>query len=182
VANELVFEATSGGFSTEGASVRRGFVSSAVAKPFSWLLASAAMSVSSATFTTLVPGISHYVPNVPPVLFRVDVTARGRLATLAGTSVTGRLGAGYTFLAGRHLTDRVIGPSNHVLNAGTALRWRHFELGVDAYNLLARHYADEAEYYVSNWSLQPGTPLASPSIHLTQAPPLTVLASLALYF
>ena len=79
-----------GGFSTQGASVRRGFIASAVAKPFPWLLASLATSVSSSTFTTLVPGISHYVPNVPPVLFRVDVTARGTLTTLAGVPVTAR--------------------------------------------------------------------------------------------
>jgi iron complex outermembrane receptor protein len=182
VANELVFEATSGGFSTEGASVRRGFIASAVARPFSWLLASAAASVSSSTFTTLVPGISHYVPNVPPALFRVDLTARGKLTTLARTPMIGRVGVGYTFLAGRHLTDRVVGPSNNVLNAGTGVRWGRLELGLDAYNLLDLRYADEAQYYVSNFSLQPGTPLASPAIHLTQAPPLTALGSLAVYF
>jgi TonB family protein len=182
VQNELVFEATSGGFSTEGASLRRGFVASIVANPAPWLLGSIATSISSSTFTTLVPGVSHYVPNVPPVLFRADVNARGKLIALAGSPVTGRLGVGYTFLAGRHLTDKVIGPSNNVLNAGGALRFRQVEVGVDAYNLLALQYADEAEYYVSNWSLQPGTPLASPAIHLTQAPPLTVLGSAALYF
>jgi iron complex outermembrane receptor protein len=182
VENELVFEASSGGFSAEGASVRRGFISSGVAKPFPWLLASLATSVSSATFTTLVPGVSHYVPNVPPLLFRADISARGKLMAFAGTPVTGRLGIGYTFLGGKHLTDRVVGPSNHVLNAGTTLRCGHFELGVDAYNLLDLRYADDAEYYVSNWSLEPGTALASPAIHLTQAPPLTVLGSMAVYF
>jgi hypothetical protein len=182
VENELVFEASSGGFSTEGASVRRGLVASVVATPLPWLLGSVATSISSSTFTTLVPGISHYVPNVPPVLFRADVNARGKLTTLAGSALTGRLGVGYTFLAGRHLTDRVVGPSNNVLNAGTGLRWGHVELGVEAYNLLALHYADDAQYYVSNWSTQPGTALASPAVHLTQAPPLTVLGSVTLYF
>jgi iron complex outermembrane recepter protein len=182
VANELVFEATSGGFSTEGASVRRGVVASALAKPYAWLLASVAGSVSSSTFTTLVPGVSHYVPNVPPVLLRADVTARGRLTSISGTPLTARAGIGYTFLAGRHLTDYVVGPANHVLNGGAALRYEHIELGVDAYNMLNLEYADEAEFYVSNWSVQPGTPLASPAIHLTQAPPLTLLGSLAVYF
>jgi TonB family protein len=182
VQNELVFEASSGGFSTEGASVRRGLVASVVTTPLPWLLASVATSVSSSTFTTLVPGVSHYVPNVPPVLFRADVNARGNLTTLGKSAVTGRLGVGYTHLAGRHLTDKVVGPSNNVLNAGAGLRWGHIELGVDAYNLLALHYADDAEYYVSNWSTEPGTALASPAVHLTQAPPLSVLGSLALYF
>jgi hypothetical protein len=116
------------------------------------------------------------------VLFRADVNARGNLTTLGKSAVTGRLGVGYTHLAGRHLTDKVVGPSNNVLNAGAGLRWGHIELGVDAYNLLALHYADDAEYYVSNWSTEPGTALASPAVHLTQAPPLSVLGSLALYF
>ncbi len=182
VENELVFQATSGGFNTEGASVRRGVVTSVVTKPFQWLLASFATSVASSTFTTLVPRISHYVPNVPPVLFRGDVTARGRVGTLSGRAVTGRVGVGYTFLAGRHLTDRIVGPSNHVLNAGGAVRWGAVEVGLDGYNVLDLRYADDAEYYVSNWSTRPGTPLATPAIHLMQAPPLTVLASLGVYF
>ena len=182
VANELVFEATSGSFTTEGASVRRGVVASAVAKPFDWLLASVAASVSSATFTTLVQGISHFVPNVPPVLFRADVTARGRVFSVAHRPVNGRVGVGYTFLAGRHLTDAIVGPTNNILNANAALRYGNVEVGVDAFNVLNLHYADDAEYYVSNFSVKPGTPLASSAIHLTEAPPLSVLGTVAVYF
>jgi outer membrane receptor protein involved in Fe transport len=181
VENELVFEASSGGFSTQGASVRRGLVASSVVRPFAWLLGSTSLSVSSSTFTTLVPGVSHYVRNVPPLLFRADVTARGELGSFRGVPVNARVGVGYTFLAGRHLTDKVVGPSNHVLNAGVAVRRGVVELGLDGYNLLALEYADEAEYYVSNWSLHPGTALATPAIHLTQAPPLSLVASLSIY-
>jgi hypothetical protein len=182
VENELVFEATSGGFTTQAASLRRGLVASTVVKPLRWLLASVATSVSSSTFTTLAPGVSHYVPNVPPVLFRADVTVRGTLATLSGAPLTGRVGVGYTYLAGKHLRDNVVGPSNSVLNAGGAIRYRAIEVGVDGYNVLNLRYADDAAYYVSNWSVQPGTPLATPAIHLTQAPPLTVLGSVSVYF
>jgi hypothetical protein len=56
------------------------------------------------------------------------------------------------------------------------------ELGVDAYNLLARKYADDAEYYVSNWSTKPGQQPASEAIHVTAAPPLTILGSVSLSF
>ncbi len=182
VANELVFEATSGGFSTEGASVRRGLVGSAVAKPFPWVLASLAGSVSTATFTTLAPGISHYVPNIPPLLVRADIGLHGSLATVRGRPLGGRIGVGYTFLAGRHLTDRLVGPVDHVLNGHAALRYEQLEVGVEGYNLLARQYADDREAYVSNWSLRPGTTLASPATHVSAAPPLTVLATLALFF
>ncbi len=182
VRNELVFEATSGGFSTEGASIRHGLVASLVAKPWPWLLASVAGSLSSSTFTTLAPGISHYVPNIPPLLFRSDVSVHGPLATVHGKSLTGRVGVGYTFLAGRHITDTLTGPADHVLNGHAALRYQQVELGLEGYNLLALEYADDRERYVSNWSLATGTALASPATHLTAAPPLSVLATLGVFF
>lgn len=182
VGNEVVFEATSGGLATESPSLRRGVVASVVAKPVDWLLVSAAASVTDATFTTLVASVSHYVPNVPPILFRLDATARRKLASIAGRPLTGRVGVGYTFLAGRHLTDSIVGPADNVLNAGAALRYGGVEVGVDAYNLLDLRYADDEEVYVSNWSVSPATSRASTATHLVAAPPLTLIASLALYF
>jgi iron complex outermembrane receptor protein len=182
VGNEVVFEATSGGLATESPSVRRGIVGSVVAKPWEWLLVSTAASVTTATFTTLVVGVSHYVPNIPPILVRADVTARRKVADLGRRPLTGRIGVGYTFLAGRHLTDTIIGPSNNVLNASVALRWGGIELGADAYNLINLHYADDEEFFVSNWSVKPATAFASTATHLIAAPPLTVLGTLGLYF
>ncbi|HEX3343974.1 MAG TPA: TonB-dependent receptor, partial [Polyangiaceae bacterium] len=182
VGNELVFEAASGGLETENASVRRGVVGSVVARPWDWLLVSSALSVTDATFSTLVVGVGHYVPNIPPILFRTDATARRRLGTLFGKPVTGRLGVGYTFLSGRHLTDSIVGPVSHILNAKAAARCGPVEVGVDGYNVLGLKYADDAEYYVSNWSFKPGQQPASEAIHITAAPPLTVLGTVALYF
>jgi outer membrane receptor protein involved in Fe transport len=182
VENELVFVAESGGYETEGASVRRGVVASFLARPVSWLLASTALSVTDAVFTTLVPGISHYVPSVPPVLLRADVSVERPLGELAGRSVTARVGVGYTFLSGRHLTDTVVGPVSHVLNAHVGARRGPFELGVDAYNLPGLHYADDAQAYISNWSLRPGQHPASLATHLTAAPPCTIVATLTAHF
>jgi outer membrane receptor protein involved in Fe transport len=181
VGNELVFEAAAGGLETENASVRRGVVGSFVARPFDWLLASSALSVTEATFSTLVPGVGHYVPNVPPILLRVDAAAHGKLTIVRGTPLIGRVGVGYTFLSGRHLTDAIIGPSNNVLNARASIRYRAVEVGVDGYNVLGLKYADDAEYYVSNWSFKPGQQPASQAIHITAAPPLTLLGTLTLY-
>jgi iron complex outermembrane recepter protein len=182
VANEVVFEASSGGLTTEGASIRRGIVGSVVAKPKDWLIISVAGSVTTATFDTLVAGLSKYVPNIPPILFRSDVTARGRLTDIAGRPLSGRVGLGYTFLSGRHLTDTIIGPSNNVLNANAALRYGSVEVGIDTYNLLALRFADDEQVFVSNWSVTPGTRLASTATHLVAAPPMTLLGTLALYF
>jgi len=182
VASELVFEASSGVFTAEGASVRRGLVASLVSRPFQWLLASVAATISSATFTSSAPGEPHFVPGVPPLLVRGDLSAHGRLARVRQKALAGRIGAGYTFLSGRHLSDERVGPSDHVLNGHAALRYDHWELGVEGFNLLGRHYADDRQDYVSNWSVQPGTAAASGATHVSAAPPLTVLGTLALFF
>ncbi len=81
----------------------------------------------------------------PRSLLRLDTTARGRVGTLDEKPVTGRLGLGYTLLAGRRLTDSITGPANHVLNANTALRCGSIEIGIDAYNVLGENYADDQE-------------------------------------
>ena len=115
-------------------------------------------------------------------VFRADVTAHRILTKIGKQMLTGRIGMGYTFLSGRHLTETIMGPSNNVPNANASLRPGNVEIGVDAFNLLNLRYADDAEYYVSNWSMNSGTALASPATHLSQAPPLAVLGTVSLYF
>jgi hypothetical protein len=181
VANELVFEAEAGGLETQNASIRRGMVWSLVAKPVEWLLASAAVSATSATFQTLAPGVSHYVPSVPPVLLRADVLARGPIARFGAAPVVGRVGVGYTFVAGRHLTDVIVGPSNNVLNATAAVRYAGVELAVDGYNLLGLRYADDEQFFVSSWNAGPGGRVSA-ATHIAAAPPLALLGTVALYF
>lgn len=182
VENELVFVAESGGYETEGASVRRGVVASLLARPASWLIASTALSVTEALFTTRVPGISHYVPSVPPLLLRMDVSVERNVGKVAQNPLIVRVGAGYTFLSGRHLTDRMVGPVSHVLNARIGARSGPFELALDAYNVLGLSYADDAQVYISNWSVKPGQQPASVATHFTAAPPRTVVATLTAHF
>ena len=81
VGNELVFVANNGGLESQNASVRRGIVASIVTKPVHWFFASASLSVNDAQFNTRVAGVSHHVPSVPPILFRSDVSVRGRWAS-----------------------------------------------------------------------------------------------------
>jgi hypothetical protein len=182
VGNELVFVAEEGGLEMQKASTRRGVIASVVATPRPWLLASVALSVVSARFDTHVVGVSHYVPNVPPLLARADVSARGSIGRLENKTLNARAGVGYTFMSGRHLSDAVIGPSANVLNVGAALRYDFVELALDVYNALGLEYADNADLYVSNWSFQPGQQRAALGTHLTAAPPRTLLGSLSLYF
>jgi hypothetical protein len=182
VANELVFEATSGGLTTERASTRRGVIGSLLARPTSWLVGSTALSVQSATFDTLVIGSSHHVPNVPAVLWRTDVGAHGEVVRWGGGAVEGRAGVGYTMLGGRHVSDSIIAPTNHALNAAASARYRWIELGVDMYNVLGLQYPDDEELYVSNWSMKPGQQPASNAVHIVAAPPRTTLGSVTLYY
>jgi hypothetical protein len=185
VGNELVFEPEAGGLETQGPSTRIGFVGSLLARPLDWLLASAALSVVRGTFETRTAGGNHYVPNVPPVLFRADVSARGTLFRIGDRSVVGRAGVGYTFMAGRYLTDAVVGPSASILNLRLGARYGWVELGLDVYNALGLRYPDDEEAYYSNWTTQSGgqrQPLASFARHIVAAPPRTVLGTVALYF
>jgi hypothetical protein len=69
----------------------------------------------------------------------------------------------------------------HVLNAGAALRYGAFELGVDSFNLLGLEYADDAEAYTSNWSTTTIPRPPTPATHVTAAPPRTVLATLTIH-
>jgi hypothetical protein len=181
VANELVFDVADGGFETQRASTRRGIVGSFLARPTSWLLASTVLSVQTASYDSLVPGTSHYVPNVPAVLWRTDVNAHGALLRISGAPLTGRVGVGYTLIGGRHVNDNVIRPTDNVLNALAALRYRFVEVGLDMYNVLGLQYADDAEYFISNWGFQPGQQRASAATHLVAAAPRTSLATLTLY-
>jgi hypothetical protein len=80
------------------------------------------------------------------------------------------------------LTDAVLGPSNNVVNVGGSMRYEQVELGVDVYNALGSTYPDDAQVYVSNWSLSPGQNPASPATHFTAAPPRSVLGTLSVYF
>jgi iron complex outermembrane recepter protein len=182
VANELVFEVTDGGLTTEGASTRRGIVGSILARPTPWLLVSSALSTQTATFNTLVVGTSHYVPYVPAVLWRTDVNVHGELLRIGEAPITVRAGVGYTMLGGKHVNDAIIAPTNNVLNALASARYRFAELGVDMYNVLGLKYPDDEEYFVSNWAFKPGQSPASAGVHIAAAAPRTTLATLTLYF
>jgi hypothetical protein len=182
VGNELAFDATSGGLETQPASVRRGVVASALGRPAGWLLASTALTVVEATYQTPGGDVPRWVPSIPPVLFRADVTVHGPIATWHGKPVQGRVGVGYTFLASRFLTDVIRSPASHVLNARASARYEWLEIGVDAYNLLARRYPDDSEYFVSNWSANGASRPATAVTHFSAAPPLTVLGTVAVYF
>jgi len=119
---------------------------------------------------------------VPAYLWRTDVNAHGALFRIQGAPVTGRAGVGYTLIGGRHVNDTIIAPTNNIVNVLASARYRFVEVGVDVYNLLGLKYADDEEYYVSNWSQKPGQNPASDAVHIIAAPPFTALGTVSLYF
>lgn len=180
VENELVFDAESGAYEPEPASVRQGVVGAFLAKPVPWLLSSTALSVTDARFVSPIAGASDHVPNVPTMLLRTDATVHHAVSTIRGTAVVGRVGAGYTLLSGRHLVDGRTTPAWNVLNATVGARYGAIDLAVDAYNLLGLRYSDTADLYASNWSVRPGGRPASTATHVTAAAPRAVIATLTL--
>ena len=85
MANELVFEVASGGLDDgEREHAARASSGSFLARPTTGSSSRRALSVQTATFNTLVVGTSHYVPNVPAVLWRTDANAHGELARVSG--------------------------------------------------------------------------------------------------
>jgi len=181
VANELVFEAESGGLDTQGASHRRGVVASVLAKPVDWLFGNFSASISHAEYDTEAQGGHHFVPGVPAFLLRGDASVTRPIAQIRGSPVTGRVGVGYTFAARRHVSDDVILAPTTIVNASAGARYRAVELGVDAFNLLDLRYGDEESAFISSWGTGPGPRRASEARHLTAAPPFTVVASLSLH-
>ena len=113
---------------------------------------------------------------------RVDVNAHGQLLRIKDAPLTGRIGVGYTLIGGRHITDAMVGPTNNVLNGLASVRYRFAEIGFDMYNVLGLKYADDEEYYVSNWSMKSGQQPASSAVHIVAAPPRTALGTVSLYF
>jgi len=181
LSNELVFDSETGGLETQGASTRRGIVAGAIAKPAEWLLGAFSLSLNRAEYRTPTPEGQHLVPGVPAVLLRGDATVRRELARIAGAALRGHIGLGFTYLAGRHLTDPIVSTAASILNARTGARYRWAELDIDVFNLLDRRYPDDEAIYVSNWSTSAGR-LPSVATHFSAAPPLTVLATLAIHF
>ncbi len=82
----------------------------------------------------------------------------------------------------RYVSDAIRSPTTNALNVGGQLRYDWLELGLEGYNVFGNEYADNAERYISNWSLSPGQQPASFGTHFLAAPPRTLLASATLYF
>ena len=148
-----------------------------------WLLASTALSVQTATFNTLVVGSSHYVPNVPAVLWRTDVNAHGELFRISDAPVTGRVGVGYTLLGGpprerRHHRPDEQRPERARVGSLPVRRGRvrHVQRAGPQVRRTTRSTTSRTG------ASSRGSSRASGAVHIVAAPPRTALGTLTLYF
>ncbi|MEZ4445123.1 MAG: TonB family protein [Polyangiaceae bacterium] len=188
LSDDVAFEAREGRLERIGASRRLGGVLHVVARPASWLVAAASVTVVDAVLLEPPPPTAEdpqppfvdrqRLPYVPSVLGRVDAGARHTLLRdLGGQELRGRIGTGATFLGPRPLPFGGQASPAALLDAGAAIGWGPLELGMDVFNILDVAYAASVFNFPSDWD--PDTPRRrTPEVHTAAGPPLSWLASL----
>ncbi len=182
LSDDLIFEADEGHMERIGATRRMGALLYLQARPLDWLNASMSLTYVRAQVMTegdddddddhdhdnepFVPG--QKLLYVPPVMFRADLSAHHTLKHHAGKhALKGRLHLGFTYLAGRPLTQTTSSEASPLLDASAGLSWGPLALDFEAYNLLNHRYAAEEFSFVSNW--QPSMPTSDEPMHHTAA-------------
>ena len=191
LAQDLAFDPEEGRLEKIGPTRRSGVVAALQARPWPWLQLSTSVTYVHAILTAPPPATvedpnpayvaGQLLPYVPPVVVRLDLGVTKDLVQLGAHPLTMRLGAGFNYLSARPLPYGQSSDPLHLLDASASLRWSWIELGVEAYNLLARRYAASVYSFVSDWGTTP-VPSRLPARHFAAGPPLGVLGTLTLSF
>ncbi len=191
LAQDLAFDPEEGRLERIGPTRRSGLVAALTARPVPWLTAAASVTYVHAILTAPPPATvenpspayvaGQLLPYVPPVVVRADLGVDKQLTELAGKPLALRVGSGFSFLSRRPLPYGQFSDPLYLLDASAGLRWAYVELGVEAYNLLARRYAASVYSFASDWGTRP-VPSRLPAQHFAAGPPLTVLGTLTLSF
>ncbi|MBA3547195.1 MAG: TonB-dependent receptor, partial [Nannocystis sp.] len=191
LAQDLAFDPQEGRLERIGPTRRSGLVAALSARPVPWLTAAASLTYVHAILTAPPPATvadpnpayvaGQLLPYVPPVVVRIDLGVDKQLTRLAGKPLALRVGSGFSHLSRRPLPYGQAADPLYLLDATAGLRWAWVEVGVEAYNLLARRYAASVYSFVSDWGTGP-VPSRLPAQHFAAGPPLTVLGTLTLSF
>ena len=189
--NDLAFDPEEGRLTKIGPTRRGGLVAALHARPLPWLLTAASVTYVHAILAAPPPATAanpnppyqpgQLLPYVPPVVVRADVGLDKELIQIGRSPLALRIGAGFSFLSRRPLPYGQFSDPVYLLDASAGLRWSFVELGVDAFNLLARRYAATVYSFVSDWHTTP-VPSRLPARHFAAGPPTTVLGTLTLSF
>src|SRR5690606_33295948 len=121
------------------------------------------------------------LPYVPPLVLRADLGVDRDLVEIKGRPLGLKVGLGYSYLSPRPLPYGQFADPVHLLDASAALRYSVVEVGVEAFNLLARRWAATEYNFVSDWGTKP-VPSLLPARHFSAGPPLSVMGTLTLHF
>jgi iron complex outermembrane receptor protein len=138
---------------------------------------------ANATFVKSTYDDTHLlVAYVPDVVVRSDVALYGDLPVkIAGSKITGSLGAGLTYVGQRALPFGERSDDIFTLDATLALGWRNFEIGVTGTNLTNNQYR-LGEYNFSSDFHSQAQPTLVPERMFSAGPPLGVFANLTVRF
>lgn len=181
LSDDLVFdEATSRNEAVPG-TLRVGCVADLVAEPIEWFSSALGFTYTRATFRESGGryAVGDTVPFVPEVVLRLDLGAKGSLASLGLGKLTGRVGAAVSSLYRRPLPFAELGSDVFLVDAVAGARLAGFELTLEAWNVLNRAWNDGEFVYASNFARGSASSQV-PTRHVTTGAPRAFLLSLAL--
>lgn len=175
LSEDVLFEAREGALEPIGATQRLGAVLHAEARPLPWLRGAFSLTYVHATLVET----GDPVPYVPPVVLRADLGASGVLVDdlIDDLDLTGRVGAGLSYLGPRPLPEGGAVADFALLDASAGIGLGPVELGVEAFNLMDVRYANTVFQFESNWS---PTGTASMAQHASAGAPFTILGTVKL--
>lgn len=191
LSNDVAFDPGTARLESLGPSTRIGGAAYVVARPWSWLLGSLAVTYVRATLDgpplasaedPAPPYVSgQALPYVPPIVVRADLGAHeDRVAVLADQPIGLRGGLGVSVVGRRPLPYGDTASAFGLLDASAAVSWGPVELSVDILNLLDQRYAALEYSFTSNWT-PTELPSRVPARAFSAGGPLTVLGTLAIH-
>lgn len=162
LSDDVAFDAEEGRLESIGATRRLGAVAHAEVHPTPWLVAAVSATFVDAELLEPPPAtaeepqppfeVGQNLAFVPPLVVRLDLGARPRLAAdVGGQELSGRAGLGYSYLSERPLPFGEFSDSVSLLDASAGLVWGPLELGIDVYNLSNQRYAAAELNMPSSW-------------------------------
>jgi iron complex outermembrane receptor protein len=147
VDKDLFFNETEGRNTLANGTTRTGWTANARATGSFWDLAANLTLVESSFDDT---GLA--VPYAPTSVARADGVAFGHLpVSIAGSALSGSIGAGASFIGRRPLPFDEESIATFLVDAGASVRWQALSLGVIATNLFDREYRLGEYNYASDF-------------------------------
>ncbi len=179
VDKDLLFSATEGRNVLVGSSTRHVALLSTRVQLKRWFDAALNLGFTHATLDET----GELLPYIPRLVLRLDAAVAGQPFGwhIGPVPLTGRIGAGFTYVPGRPLPMEQTGDPFFLINVGGELRLWHFGLGLEIRNLLNRQYRQSEFYYASNFDGPDAVPSKASERHFAAGEPFFVMGTLTLH-